>query len=95
MDLNTPLIYSTAKDVDLALLSMLGTRPAGHTFSPAQRLLGRVLRNNLPQPISTLEPRQSLHDIVVSNQLHHKLIKNDFKKKEGMLLVMRRALGYP
>ena len=82
MDLNTPLIYSTAKDVDLALLSMRSTPPAGHTFSPAQRLFGRVLHKNLPQPISTLEPRQSLHDIVVSNQLYHKLIKKGLKKKK-------------
>ena len=52
---------------------MRNTPPAGHTFSPAQRLFGSVLRSNLPQPITTLEPRHSPHDIEVSNHLHHKL----------------------
>ena len=51
--------------MDLALLSVPNTPPAGHTFSPAQRLFGRVLRSNLPQPITTLEPHHSPHDIVV------------------------------
>ena len=41
-------ILRTAKDVDLTLLSVHNTPPAGHTFSPAQRLFGRVLRSNLP-----------------------------------------------
>ena len=66
-------ILRTAKDVDLALLSVRNTPPAGHTFSPAQRLFGHVLRSNLPQPITTLEPHHSLHDIVVSDHLHRKL----------------------
>ena len=66
-------ILRTAKDVDLALLSVHNTPPAGHTFSPAQRLFGRVLRSNLPQPITTLEPHHSPHDKVVSDHLHRKL----------------------
>ena len=53
-------ILRTAKDVDLALLSVRNTPPAGHTFSPAQRLFGRVLCSNLPLPITTLEPRPFL-----------------------------------
>ena len=52
---------------------MCNTPPAGHKFSPAQRLFGRVLRSNLPQPITTLEPRHSPHDKVVSNHSHRKL----------------------
>jgi transposase InsO family protein len=46
-------ILLTADDFDLALLSVRNTAPAGHTFSPAQRLFGRALRSNLPQPSST------------------------------------------
>ena len=63
----------TAKDVDLALLSVRNTPPAGHTFSPTQRLFGRVLRSNLPQPITTLGPRHSPRDKVVSDHLQRKL----------------------
>ena len=56
--------------MSLALLSVHNTLPAGHMFSPAQRLFGRVLPSNLPQPITTLEPRYSPHDKVVSDHLH-------------------------
>lgn len=52
---------------------MRNTPRAGHKFSPAQRLFGRVLRSNLPQPITTLRPRHSPHDKVVSNHSHRKL----------------------
>ena len=72
-------ILRTAKDVDLALLSVRNTPPAGHTFSPAQRLFGRVLRSNLPQPITTLEPRHSPRDKVVSDHLHRKLLPTKAK----------------
>ena len=41
-------ILLTVEDVDLALLSVRNTPPAGHTYSPAQRLFGRSLRTNLP-----------------------------------------------
>ena len=54
-------ILRTAKDVDLALLSVRNTPPAGHTFSPAQRLFGRALRSNLPQPSVTLEPSNNIN----------------------------------
>ena len=66
-------ILRTAQDVDLALLSVRNTPPAGHTFSPAQRLFGRVLRSNLPQALSTLEPRPSPRDKVVSEHVYRKL----------------------
>ena len=66
-------ILRTAQDVDLALLSVRNTPPAGHTFSPAQRLFGRVLRSNLPQPLTTLEPRHSPRDRVVSEHVYRKL----------------------
>ena len=62
-------ILRTANDVDLALRSMSNT----HTFSPAQRLFGRVLRSNSPQPITTLEHCHSPPDKVVSDHLHRRL----------------------
>ena len=65
-------ILRTAKDVDLALLSVRNTPPAGHTFF----LLLKdccVLHSNLFQPKTTLEPRLSPHDKVVSDHLHRKL----------------------
>ena len=40
----------------LALLSVRNTAPAGHAFSPAQRLFGHQPRTNLPQPASILTP---------------------------------------
>jgi len=49
-------ILLTADDVDLALLSVRNTTPAGHTFSLAQHLFGRALRSDLPQLKSALEP---------------------------------------
>ena len=80
-------ILRTAKDVGLALLSVRNTPRAGHTFSPAQRLFGHVLRSNLPQPITTLEPRHSPHDIVVSNHLHRKLQQKQAYDKHGRHLL--------
>ena len=65
-------ILLTAEDVDLALLSVRNTPPAGHTFSPAQRLFGRTLRTDLPQSAATLEPRTSPRDTVVLEHLHRK-----------------------
>ena len=38
-------ILLTAEDADLALLSVRNTPPAGHTYSPAQRLFGRALHS--------------------------------------------------
>ena len=58
-------ILLTAEDVDLALLSVRNTPPAGHTFSPSQRLFGRTLRTDLPQTTTTLDPWTSPRDIVV------------------------------
>ena len=49
-------ILLTADDVDLALLSVRNTAPSGNTFSPAQRLFGRTLRSDIPQPAAALEP---------------------------------------
>ena len=65
-------ILLTAEDVDLALLSVRNTPPAGHVFSPAQRLFGRTLRTDLPQSAATLEPRTSPRDTVVLEHLHRK-----------------------
>jgi len=73
-------ILCTAKDVDLALLSMRNT-------PPAQRLFGCVLHSNLPQPITTLEPRHSPHDIVVSNHLHRKLQQKQAYEKHARHLL--------
>ena len=66
-------ILLTADDVDLALLSVRNTPPAGHTFSPAQRLFGRTLRSDLPQLTSSLEPLSASQDTVVAEQVHRKL----------------------
>lgn len=66
-------ILITANDVDLALLSLHNTPPAGHTFSPAQRLFGRTLRCDLPQPAVTLEPFTPPRDTVVADHVHRKL----------------------
>ena len=63
----------TAEHVDLALLSVRNTPPAGHTFSPAQRLFGRVLRSDLPQLAHTLEPFTPSRDTVVADHIHRKL----------------------
>ena len=74
-------ILLTAEDVDLALLSVWNTPPAGHTFSPAQRLFGRVLRSDLPQLAHTLEPFTPSHDTVVADHIHRKLKqKNAYDK---------------
>ncbi|KAL9987569.1 hypothetical protein ACROYT_G001902 [Oculina patagonica] len=58
-------ILRTAKDVDLALLSVRNTPPSGHTFSPAQRLFGRVLRSNLAHVPITLESSKLQRDTVI------------------------------
>ena len=64
----------TADDVDLSLLSVRNTAPAGHTFSPAQRLFGRALRMDLPQPVSTLKPSTPApSDIVVKDHANRKM----------------------
>ena len=65
-------ILLTAEDADLALLSVRNTPPAGHTYSPAQRLFGRTLRTDLPQSSATLEPRTTHRDTVVLEHLHQK-----------------------
>ena len=57
----------TADDVDLAFLSVRITTPAGHTFSPAQRLLGRTLCSDLPHPASALEPFTPPRNAVVTD----------------------------
>ena len=62
----------TAEDVDLALLSVCNTPPAGHTFSPAQRLFGCTLRSNLPQTVTTLQPCTPPCDTVVAEHAHRK-----------------------
>ena len=74
-------ILLTAEDVDLALLSVRNTPPAGHTFSPVQRLFGRVLRSDLPQLAHTLEPFTPSRDTVVADHIHRKLKqKNAYDK---------------
>ena len=60
-------------DVDLALLFVRNTPPAGHSFSPAQRLFERNLRTNLPQPPASLEPWTPPRDCVVNDHTHRKL----------------------
>ena len=59
--------------MDLALLSVRNTAPAGHTFSPAERLFGRVPRSDLPQPASGLEPFTPPCDTVVAGHVQRKL----------------------
>ena len=86
-------ILRTAKDVDLALLSDRNNPPAGHTFSHAQRLLNRVLCSKLPQPITTLEPRHCLHDMVVFNPLHRKLQQKQAYDKHARPLLPNFAPG--
>ena len=66
-------ILLTADDVDLALLSVRNTPPAGHTFSPAQRLFGRCLRTNLSQSSETLEPQVPPKNQIIRECAHHKL----------------------
>ena len=78
---STKHILLTAEDVDLALLSVRNTAPAGHIFSPAQRLFGRVLRSDLPQPASGLEPFTPPRDTVVADHVQRKLKqKNAYDK---------------
>ncbi|XP_015777860.1 PREDICTED: mucin-2-like [Acropora digitifera] len=69
---STKHILRTAEDADLTLLSVRNTPPAGHTYSPAQRLFGRTLRTDLPQSSVTLEPRTTHQDTVVLEHLHQK-----------------------
>ena len=77
-------ILLTADDVDLSLLSVRNTAPAGHTFSPAQRLFGRALRMDLPQPVSTLKPSTPPSDIVVKDHANRKMQqKHAYDKRAG------------
>ena len=66
-------ILLTAEDVDLSLLSVQNTSPAGHTFSPAQHLFGRVLRSDLPQLAYTLKHFTPSRDTVMADHIHCKL----------------------
>ncbi|XP_031569046.1 uncharacterized protein K02A2.6-like [Actinia tenebrosa] len=66
-------ILLTADDVDLALLSVRNTAPAGHSFSPAERLFGRALRTNITQPSVALEPFTPPRDQVVEERLQCKI----------------------
>ena len=63
-------VLLTADDVDLALLSVGNTPPAGHTYSPAQCLFGRVLRSDLPQTADALEPATPPRDTVVQEHIN-------------------------
>ena len=63
-------VLLTADDVDLALLSVGNTPPAGHTYSPALRLFGRVLRSDLPQTADPLEPATPPRDTVVQEHIN-------------------------
>ena len=77
-------ILLTADDIDLALLSVRNTAPAGHIFSPAQRLFGRALRTDLPQPATTLEPVTPPRDSVVEELIHQKeQQKRAYDKRAG------------
>ena len=77
-------ILLTAEDVDLALLSVRNTPPAGHTFSPSQRLFGRTLRSDLPQTVTTLQPRTPPCDMVVAEHTHRKSQqKSAYDKQAG------------
>ena len=76
-------ILLTADDVDLALLSVRNTPPAGHTFSPAQRLFGRILRSDLPQPAKALEPFTPPRDTVVTDHVQRKLKQKDAYDKHA------------
>ena len=80
-------ILLTADDVELALLSARNTAPAGHAFSPAQRLFGRQLRTNLPQPASKLVPSTPPPDIVIKNHTRRKMQqKRAYDKHAGQAL---------
>ena len=73
--------------MDLVLLSVHNTPPAGHTFSPAPRLFGCTLRSDLPQLASTLKPLSLPGDTVVAEQVHHKLQqKQAYGKHTGPFL---------
>ena len=63
-------VLLTADDVDLALLSVGNSPPAGHTYSPALRLFGRVLRSDLPQTADPLEPATPPRDTVVQEHIN-------------------------
>ena len=83
-------ILLTADDVDLAHRN---TPPAGHTFSPAQRLFGRTLRSDLPQPVSTLEPLSPPRETVVAEQVHRKLQQKQAHDKHAGPLLPELPLG--
>lgn len=81
-------ILHTARDVDLALLSVQNTPPAGHILPPTQQLFGHALRSNLPKPLTMLEPCHSHHNTVVSEHLHCKLQqKQAYDKHAGQFLL--------
>ena len=63
--------------MDLASLSILNTPPARHTFSPTQRLFGRLLHSDLPRPAATLQPFIPPRDTVVPDHGHRKLKQNN------------------
>ena len=73
----------TADDVDLALLLVRNTAPAGHTFSPTQFLFGCTLRSDLPQPATTLEPLTPPRDTVVTDHLQRKLKQKNAHNKDA------------
>ena len=77
-------ILLTAEDIDLALLSVRNTSPAGHSFSPAQRLFGRALRTDIPQSPATLVPSTPSRDIVIGDHIHRKeQQKRSYDKRAG------------
>ena len=81
------LVLPTADDVELALLSVCNTAPAGHAFPPAQCLFGRQLRTNLSQPASTLTPSTSPPDIMIKNHMGRKMLqKCAYDKRAGQPL---------
>ena len=78
-------ILLTADDVDLALLSVRNTPPAGHTYSPAQRLFRRVLRSDLPRTADAVKPATPPRDTVVQEHIFRKFPQKQAYDKQASL----------
>lgn len=78
------LLLAKSQDISLALLSVRNTPPAGHAYSPAQRLMSRVTRSDLPVSALALAPSPPPLSDVVSDILARKQDqKTRYDKRAG------------
>ena len=66
-------ILKKSPDIYLALLNIRNTPPCGHSFSPAQRLMGRRTRSTIPLSEELLRPAIA-DPPTVSSEINHRKI---------------------